>query len=769
MECLRLNHGPRFFGFLALMHRQEVIAAVFQPSLCSRALSTVVAPATSDARPPIWLEVLRCLCDSSSWPSSQAEGGVQQDPLTVAAAAAVWIGGDGPGKGLSGDRGTREAWVRWYGNKLRPLIPTRDANLRNWLVLSGAPEGGRDGAGVNVRTGMAGAARSVHPREWENWGRSPLQAAWNFAGEWGPRNEVASDTDAPQALLPIVLPPFASWLRVVLRGGGPGPGCPDGLLEAYLRRMAREVYLPCQFNGASGEMARQWLGALIEAEAAAEGRVRKNAMATTTLTSGAVSNGVAVKAEFSSDGGETGTSSARRLVVRAFFREELLRFGSGEVPASAAPVGGPLTWLWPLEAVVAACGKAGPFGGNVLARRRRGNSAPEGLPNNYTTRIIALDDPPSALARALCTVPHDLLCGARRFDRGGGQPPPAVATLRAFAMRAVDLAARALASPPCRHWSVARRLLLGLGLLYHALAKLGPARDGERLKSRGGLSSAGVVEASGGSTSRADGGGRGAVDSQANARAAALLAIETLVRTALGLGGDGEQATQNDSSAARAVGGCTGPVGRPCGSLLLTPACLALRPLEIGSGVGAADFAEALRGAGAWRAAAAFFRPQRSTVTQNQARAASVVEPPSVTQPPRSVSLPFSTSPLPSPLSSPEADSQPHHRYSSPGAIPAEDVDRPVGGHRANGRSIADALVDGEAPGSVGGREVDADSRHSSSWRGPTAQQETPSGHSKKARVSKNISAERKSPPPCSPRRVLPRRLSTQPHDGGGS
>lgn len=704
----------------------------------------------------------------------------------MAAAAAVWIGGDGPGKGLSGDRSTREAWVRWYGAKLGPLIPTSDADLRSWLVLSSATAVGSTdaGEGVNVRTGMAGVARSVRSREWEYWGRSPLQAAWNFPGEWRrERNDVGAtadtaDADARQAPpAAIVLPPFASWLRVVLRGG---PSCPDGLLEAYLRRMAREVYLPCQFNGASGEMARQWLGALIEAEAGAEGRARGNA---TTApgggggggSSGAVSiGGSAVKTEFSSEGG-AGTSSARRLVVRAFFREELLRFGSGEASAAAAPVGGPLTWLWPLEAVVAACGKAGPFGGYVLAQRRRGrgrgSAPPEGVPpGDATATRVALDGPPSALARALCTVPHDLLCGARRFDRGGGQPPPAVATLRAFAMRAVDLAARALATPPCRHWSVARRLLLGLGLLYHALAKPRPALGGELPKSLGGASrTAGAVGGLSGSSSSSTRADEGAADSQASAQAAALSAIETLVRTALGLGdgddggGDAAGAAQNGSSAARAARGSAGEAGcRPGGTLLLTPACLALRPLETGSCAGAVDFAEALRGAGAWRAAAAFFGPRKSTATQNQARAASFAEPPTaVAQPARL--LPSSPPPR-----SPAVDSQPHHRYSSPGAIPAEAVDRPVGGHRANGRSIADALVDGEPPGSAGGREADADSPHSPSWRRPTTQhQETPSRQSKKARVGNNP-VETK-PPPCSPRRVLPRRLSSRPCDGGGS
>eukprot|EP00752_Nemacystus_decipiens_P015153 g13499.t1 len=749
---------------------EEVIAAVFQPALSSRALGTVVAPVTHDVRPPIWLEVLRCLCDSSSWSSPQAGGGVPEDLLAVAAAAAVWIGGDGPGKGLSGDRSAREAWMHWYGAKLDPLIPRSDADLREWLVLSSTTGGGMADGGVYVRTGMAGAARSVKPREWENWGRSPLQAAWNFPGEWREQNAsaAASGIDAQQAPPAIVLPPFASWLRVVLRGG---PSCPDGLLEAYLRRMAREVYLPCQFNGASGEMARQWLGTLIEAEVGADGRAKSDATTGRGGGNGGGGDGVgtvsnggnAMKADFSSEGG-AGSSSARRLVVRAFFREELLRFGSGEASA-AAPVGGPLTWLWPLEAVVAACGKAGPFSGNVLARRRRsGGCTPQerqhagdaaNAATAAATRII-LGDPPSALARALGTVPHDLLCGARRFDRGGGQPPPAVATLKAFAMRAVDLTARALATPPCRHWSVARRLLLGLGLLYHALAKPGPVRDGN-----------GSTRAKGGS---------GAADSQASAQGAALFAIETLVRTALGLrddgagAGAGTGAALNGSSAARvARGSSTGPAGSPGGAPLLTSACLALRPLETGTRAGAVDLAEALRGAGAWRAAASFFGAPKPSATQHQTRAAATVaEPPAEAQPARS--LP--PSPPPPPPLSPANNSQPHHRYSSPGAIPAEDLGRPVGGYRANGRSIADALIGGETPGSAGGHEVDADSPRSPSWRCPTSQQQvTPSRSRKKARVGDNnhpVEAERK-PPPSSPRRVLPRRLSTRLHDGGGS
>ncbi|CAM9243868.1 unnamed protein product, partial [Hapterophycus canaliculatus] len=384
---------------------QEVVAHVFRPALCSKALEAAAGPVPADSRPPIWLEVLRCLVGEgegslSDWMASRVEDTAYQCPLSMAAAAALWIGGDGAGGGQSGKRSTREAWMRWYEAKLGPLIPPADADFGNWLILSNVA--GRSGCrGVQVRAGVGGAAPPtiVQPREWEKWGRSPLEAAWKIPAGWAADEDGPPGTEAgvaaPHA---IVLPSFASWLRVVLRGG---PGCPEGVLEAYLRRMAREVFLPCQFGGASSEMARQWLGVLIEAEAAAERKRRKVAMASEAA---AQSGWRPVKACCPSGGNEAGATSARQVVVKAFFREELLRFGSGEAAAAAA-VGGPLTWLWPLEAVVSACGKAGSFGGGVLARRRRGGPGGEPTPRDSAPAPIVLDGPPSALARVLSTVP----------------------------------------------------------------------------------------------------------------------------------------------------------------------------------------------------------------------------------------------------------------------------------------------------------------------------------------------------------------------------
>ncbi len=780
--------------FAVVTHEQEVIATVFQPALCSRALNTAVAPVTSDVRPPIWLEVLRCLCDSSSssgWSPSHAngEGAAQQEPLAVAAAAAVWIGGDGSGAGRSGERRTREAWIRWYGATLGSLIPAGEVgSFGNWLVLSSTTGGGFAGAGagagaggVNVRTGVGGAARTIQPETWENWGRSPLEAAWNFPGGWmgaggfGGGSEKEKGYDARDEALPaIVLPPFASWLRVVLRGGA---SCPEGLLEAYLRRMAREVYLPCQFNGASGEMARQWLGALMEAEAGVDsaGRARKNYA---VMAVGAGFGGEVVKSELGVEAvkaetepcGEAvvvtgegssesvaGTASARQRVVKEFFREELLRFGSGE--AAAAPVGGPLTWLWPLEAVVAACGKAGPFGGVARAHRRRSGVGPEGQSGDPTAQV-ALDAPPSALARALCTVPHDLLCGARRFDRGGGQPPPAISTLRAFAARAVDLTARALATPPCRHWSVARRLLLGLGLLYHALAKPAPRTPLDAAAAASAPARAGKARETAGNT-----GPNGEA-------AAALFAIESLVSIALGLGEDGGGGGVGDEFSPRAAG-TTGAA--PGSKTLLTSACRALRPLETGSCAAADDFAEALRGAGAWRAATAFFGPRmrRATpMTQTHAQAvAAEMQTPALGQTPRLVSpsSPSPPQPAPPPLS-PQASlkqhQHQHHRLSSPGAVPAED--QPVGGNQADGQSTADVLVGGQQPCTAGGHERAVDTPQAEAaaggWKFPASQQQdVPSRQSKKIRLSSN-SVERKSPPRPA-RRTLPPRSSKHVHE----
>ncbi|CAM9924413.1 unnamed protein product [Scytosiphon promiscuus] len=720
---------------------QEIIASVFRPAFCSKALDAAGVPAPTDARPPIWLEVFRCLvnegeCDLSDWMSSQVEGSGYQGPLSVAAAAAVWIGGDGAGAGQSGKRSTREAWMRWYDAVLRPLIPLADTDFGNWLILSNVA-GKSACRGVQVRTGAGGAAPPtvVQSKEWEKWGRSPLQAAWKIPAGCAENGQGFVHPDAgvapPHA---VVLPPFASWLRVVLRGEA---ACPEGVLKAYLRRMAREVFLPCQFGGASSEMARQWLGVLIEAEAAAE---RKRKRAAAVATGAAESNDRHVKTE-SWSGNEAGATTVRQTVVKAFFREELLRFGSGEAAAAAA-VGGPLTWLWPLEAVVAACGKAGSFGGGgVLARRRRRGSVGERLQAVAAPAPIVLDGPPSALARVLGTVPHDLLCGSRRFDRGGGQPPPAPATLCAFAGRVVDLTARALATPPCRHWSVARRLLLGLGLLYHALATPPrSARNGEPQKSPGAIARARAVETSGlGARARGED-----AAAHAAAQATVLSAIEGLVGIALGLV-SGSGAGRVYGSSARVEGGHRG------GPALLSSACLSLQPLEAGTCVGADSLAEALRGAGAWRAAAAFFGQRKdlqaalSTQDPLPAQAAPVVK----------TSPPLSQPPL-----SPQADLPPQcHLQPSPGAIPAMEVDQPVGGGQANGQSSADSpaaegAVDGEPPSSSGGDELVVSAPHAPSWGVPSVP--------KKARLSTK-SAEG-APPPYSPRRVLPARSSKRLH-----
>ncbi|CAB1117932.1 unnamed protein product [Ectocarpus sp. CCAP 1310/34] len=718
---------------------EEVIPAVFRSVLCSKALNIAAAPVASDAPPPIWLELLRCLidegrCDVSGWMSSCLDGSTQQDPLAMAAAAAVWIGGDGPRAGQRSRRGTHEAWVHWYGARLGSLIPTGDAGFGDWLILSSAT-GASAGSGVQVR--VEALARTIQPDEWQHWGRSPLQAAWNFPGTWAAICQSSESTSTEEAPPAILLPPFASWLRVVLRGGST---CPKHLLEAYLRRMALEVYLPCQFGRASNEMARQWLAVLIEAEATVEGSGRKRAK---MAADAVVCDGGSVTADPSS-GSAGGMVSACHLVVKAFFREELLRFGSGEAPA--APNGGPMSWLWPLEAVVAACGNNGSFGGGSLARRRRGSLGPERIDSDASSRIT-LDGPPSALARALSTVPHDLLCGSRRFGMGG-QPPPALATLRAFATRVVDLTARALATPPCRHWSVARQLLLGLGLLYHALAKPVPTRGGKLQKSFGAPSRAGAIE----SDSAA----------QEAAQAVALSAIEGLVRIALGLGNLG--VGERDSG----EGGNRGAAAASeSGNPLLTSACLALRPLETGDCAGADDFARALMGAGAWRAATAFFGERSAAQASFSVKAPSLGKTaPSIVQ---TASLAPSLPPPPRPLS-PQAGPEQGHRLSSPGAMPAVEPHHSVGGDQASGQSTADCcislaqeLVGGAQPCSSGRgeREQVVGSPRALLW-------DTPSRQKKKVRLSTNA-VEGKSPPASSPRRVLPMRSSKQQHHHEGS
>ncbi|CAM9799813.1 unnamed protein product, partial [Ectocarpus sp. 13 AM-2016] len=605
---------------------EEVIPAVFQSVLCSKALNIAMAPVASNVPPPIWLELLRCLidegqCDVSVWMSSCLDGSTQQDPLAMASAAAVWIGGDGPRAGQRSRRGTHEAWVHWYGARLGSLIPTGDADFGNWLILSSATGAG---AGVGVQVQIEGLARTIQPDEWEHWGRSPLQAAWNFPGTWAAISQSSEST------------------------------------------------------------------------------------------------------------------------VKAFFREELLRFGSGEAPA--APNGGPMSWLWPLEAVVAACGNNGSFGGGSLARRRRGGLGPEGIDSDASSRI-SVNDPPSALALALSTVPHDLLCGSRRFGMGG-QPPPALATLRAFATRVVDLTARALATPPCRHWSVARQLLLGLGLLYHALAKPVPARGGKLQKSFGAPSQAGAVE----SDSAA----------QEAAQAVALSAIEGLVKIALGLGNLGVGERDNGEGGNRGSAAAS-----KSGNPLLTSACLALQPLETGGCAGADDFARALMGAGAWRAETAFFGERSAAQASFSVKAPSLGKTaPALVQ---TASLAPSLPPPPAPLS-PQAGAEQVHRFSSPGATPAAEPHHSVGGDQASGQSTADCcisfaqeLVGGAQPCRSGRseREQVVGSPRAPSW-------DMPSRQKKKARLSTNT-VEGISPPPSSPRRVLPMRSSKQQHHHEGS
>lgn len=552
-------------------------------------LNTALAPVAPGCSPPVWLDVLRCLLDVkkrgllSRAVALHSVASTQQDSFTLAAAASVWIGGGGP-DGLedeNGERSTRQAWIRWYDAELGGLIPTAGTRSGRWLVLS--TSAGEDGVElVNVRAGEGWPARTLTDVTWENRGRSPLEAAWNV-----PAGQSTGSTGGSR-LATIVLPPFAAWLRVVLRGDG--QRCSETELDGYLRRMAREVYLPCEFGSASNEMARQWLAALIEAEAVAEA----NTPIDLTTASGACGGG------WARQGDVPDSAAIRRAAVTAFFRAELLKFGSGD-DAPVAPVGGPLSWLWPLEAVVAACGRAGPLGGGFF---RPYLYAKIGVEEGRGVDPLSLNDPPSALARALSSVPYDLLCGSRRFGAGGERPSPA--TVRAFATRAVDLAARALAAPSCRQWSVARRLLLGLGLLYHALATPEP-RAAARAALSGPTSTEPAAIAVPGTGSKA----RYALDAEeaATARSAALNTIESLLRIAFGM----DRAAVDERASASAVSGwqarpATLPLSKP-GTSTLPTACRSLRPLEIGGGSGWKDFLKALRGAGAWRTAATLSKP----------------------------------------------------------------------------------------------------------------------------------------------------------------
>ena len=566
-----------------IARRQEAAAvAVFGPKLCSTALHTATAPVASHASPPLWLDVLRCLLDESgfapaSWMQPRTDSGEQGESFAMIAAAAVWIGGDESGAGAVDSR--HEAWVSWYGEKLGSLITASRGGSGKFLVLAGA---GDEGVGrVEVRAGPGWEGHVIEEKRWEDWGRSPLQAAWNFPSRMGAK-ESRPDTELPPPLPPplIVLPPFAAWLRVVLRSRH---GCREGRLAGYLRRMAREVYLPCEFRGASGEMARQWLAALIEAEIAADGEATEPASLETAKP-------IDISGESSPSERPAVVAAERRRAVKAFFHEELLRFGGVDAPV--APVGGPLTWLWPLEAVVTACGRAGPLGGGMRARHR--SLSKDSQDRGVASKGVHLDGPPSALARALCAIPHDLLCGSRRFGGGGGRPPPA--TLRAFTTRAVDLLARALATPPCRHWSVARQLILGLGLLYHALAKPELGSVGHR----------GQADPTAGGTCALNTGGLRVASEAAAAQAAALATIESLMRIALGLDGENEGNLNGSHQRTKERDG----VAAACKPLstALPSSCRALRPLETAGSGGAQELAEALTSAGAWRTMGVFVR-----------------------------------------------------------------------------------------------------------------------------------------------------------------
>lgn len=580
-------------SFLHLDPSQAALEIIFSSNMCSTVLSAIVAPITGGLRPPLWLDVLRCLLEgsddaTSAWTALDCEDAPQPDRLAVLAAASFWIGSGGPG-GIHNDNGGHglEAWMRWYEAKLVPLIPSSDVGPGRWLIISSA-EGGT-GVDIKVRSGVGWAARTLSPLSWRDWGRSPLEAAWHVPAG---RSLVSEGIDSGPGPPPIVLPPFATWLRAVLRGSG---RCTEAVLDGYIRRMAHEVYLPCEFGGASSEMARQWLGALIEAEAVAEDmeRERENPIppATSTLD--------IAKVQACEGAGCSRTSEARRAAVATFFREELLRFGTRETPA--APIGSPLTWLWPLEAVVSACGRAGPLCSGPRSRP----GAISQVHGDHITQCVSPDEPPSALARALSAVPYDLLCGSRRFGANDGHPPPA--TLRAFVTRSVDLAARALANPPCRHWSVAQRLLLGLGLLYHALAR--PIGEGARHTEPSQASSTGLAT---GTPSVGDRMARKGGDCEATvAQAAALTMIDTLVRIALAKDVEMADGLRQQDATTSAV---NGRVGRDFGASksrlpALPSSCRSLLPLDVGS----CDdcwraLIDALSGAGAWRAATAFLR-----------------------------------------------------------------------------------------------------------------------------------------------------------------
>lgn len=593
---------------------QGITGAVFDPCLCLGALNSVAVPVKHEASPPLWLDVLRYLLDGDNNPMpTEQYAGVETterfDRLAVAAAAALWIGG-------GASPGSRAGWMQWYQSKLVPHLGVKDSpGGGKWLVLStisaaagddddGDDEGDGDasGGGVQVRAGSGWPARVLAPSSWEDLGRSPVEAAWHIpaGGSW---TSGCSDIGPAATPPPVLIPSFAAWLRVVLRGG---ECCGARILAGYIRRMSWEVYLPCEFGGASSEMARQWLGALIEAEVTVVTGIRGKGGGADNPTPPPGNVGSIEKARHAEQAPHD-TMESRMDALASLFREELLRFGSGEHPG--ASVGGPLTWLWPLETVVSACGRAGPLGGR-MSRTEIDHDQSERSQGCPKADWFSVDESSSALARALRAVPYDLLCGSRRFDPRRERLPPAM--LRAFTTRAVDLAARALASPPCRHWSVAQRLLLGLGLLYHALSRPMGSRA-SRVPSSGHITSRETPLVSKGgtwTTGGGAGGGAGAkTDSEAApAQVAALATIETLVRIALAASAEESEDLRRRATAAVGAGSSVGTATNS--SIPTLPnSCRSLRPLDEGDCNGRwRAYIEALHGVGAWRAAATFLR-----------------------------------------------------------------------------------------------------------------------------------------------------------------
>ncbi|CAM9319012.1 unnamed protein product [Discosporangium mesarthrocarpum] len=453
--------------------------------------------------------------------------------LALGAAAAVWIGGGGPQ-----GPGERRAWVTWYGKKLSPPIEALEASAgHRWVILqdpSTKRRGRSDGGGEGEEEGRLGfrgdqRGQMLSSREWKGMGRSPLEAAWGappsharITATPGLLSEARSGAEqgwGPAAPLPtIALPRFAAWLRAVVRreggeavgdkavaGGGAGVGAsgcqvtgallsvalvgghgpPASQLWAYIRRMAREVYLPCEFGGVMEDMARQWLQVLIEAElslaameggsvaGAGEGPVCQGRARERELGRGlgtlAPPSFLGASAGGSGSGAAPADGSVHALANRAstlelVLREELL-LCMGGVGSWAMPAADPSSWLWPLEALANTPLKVEP----LQEHSSSGKASEPGRVRSRSGGTVA-EAPGQALGRALQAVPDDLLCGARLFERSRG-PELALPSLSKFVSQVVELVEAGLtAHPPRWELGVCLRLVVGLGLLYHVLS-----------------------------------------------------------------------------------------------------------------------------------------------------------------------------------------------------------------------------------------------------------------------------------------------------------